>query len=415
MWKKTRSLLHFREKETTQIANYKLNEEVNRRRKSQEELHAARDELENKVHERTKALQDANIEIKRSEEIYRSIVEISQEGIWIISSDREITFVNSRMSQLLKYDISEIINHCIDKFIDKNYMHNYEWTSRDNEIRQINLLQKDNSIIQVLESVSELPIPVGNKGKYLCMVTDITDLKKHEDEIKRYAATLEEKNDELDSFSHSVSHDLRNPLLTTMGFAQMLSEDYSDKLDETAKDFIQRIIDSINKMNSIIEALLKLSKLSRQELIRENTNISNIVDSIINDLKNSDLTRVVQFKIESDVYCDTDPGLITIALRNLFSNAWKYTIKVEHAVIKFDSFIKDNTRIFSISDNGVGFDMTNAGKLFKPFQRLHSEKEFTGTGIGLVIVDRVIKKHGGKIWVESKPQSGTTFYFTLGS
>jgi PAS domain S-box-containing protein len=403
-----------KEKENAQITNYKLNEEVNRRRKSQEELHAAHDELENKVIERTKALQNANIEIKRSEEIYRSIVETSQEGIWIISSEHEITYANSRMSLLLKYDISEIINHDINSFVDKKYLQNYEWTNRGNEIRQINLIQKDNSIIQVLESVSELPIPIGNKGRYLCMVTDITDIKKNEEEIKRYTTTLEEKNDELDSFSHSVSHDLRNPLLTTMGFAQMLSEDYSDELDDTAKDFIQRIIDSTKKMNSIIDALLKLSKLSRQKLIKENVNISDLAGSIVNDLKDSDLTRNVQFQIESDLYCNADPGLVTIALRNLLGNAWKYTVKVEVAVIKFYSLMKDTIRIYAISDNGVGFDMTNASKLFKPFQRLHSEKDFTGTGIGLVIVDRVIKKHSGKIWAESKPGSGTTFYFTLG-
>lgn len=403
-----------KEKETTQITNYKLNDEINRRRKSQEELHAARDELENKVIERTTALQNANIEIKRSEEVYRSIVETSQEGIWIISTERDITFINSRMALLLKYDISEIINHNIDSFVDKDYLHNYEWTNRDNEIRQINLIRKDNSIIQVLESVSELPIPIGNKGRYLCMVTDITDIKKHEEEVRRYTTTLEEKNDELDSFSHSVSHDLRNPLLTTMGFAQMLSEDYSDKLDNTAKDFIQRIIDSTKKMNSIIDALLKLSKLSRQELIRENTNISTLANSIVNDLKSSDLTRNVQFQIEGELFFNADPGLITIALRNLLSNAWKYTTKVENAVIKFNSLVKDNTTIFAISDNGIGFDMKDASKLFKPFQRLHPEKEFTGTGIGLVIVDRVIKKHGGQIWAESKPGSGTTFYFTLG-
>jgi PAS domain S-box-containing protein len=403
-----------KEKETTQITNYKLNDEINRRRKSQEELHAARDELENKVIERTTALQNANIEIKRSEEVYRSIVETSQEGIWIISSEREITFINSRMALLLKYDISEIINHNIESFVDKDYLHNYEWTNRNNEIRQINLLRKDNSIITVLESVSELPIPIGNRGKYLCMVTDITEIKTHEEEIRRYTTTLEEKNDELDSFAHSVSHDLRNPLLTTMGFAQMLLEDYSDILDDTAKDFIQRIIDSTKKMNSIIDALLKLSKLSRLELIRENVSISDLAGFIVNDLKNSDLTRNVQFQIESNMYCKADPGLITIALRNLLGNAWKYTVKVENAIIKFYSLMKDNTRIYAISDNGVGFDMTNVSKLFKPFQRLHSEKDFTGTGIGLVIVDRVIKKHGGKIWAESKPGSGTTFYFTIG-
>lgn len=377
-------------------------------------MHVARDELENKVIERTKALQNANVEIKKNEEIYRSIVETSQEGIWIISSEREITFVNSRMGKLLKYDISEMINQNIDKFVDNMYLHNYEWADRGNEIRQINLRRKDNSIIPVLESVSELPIPIGNKGRYLCMVTDITEIKKHEEEIRGYTNILEEKNDELDSFSHSVSHDLRNPLLTTMGFAQMLSEDYSDKLDDTAKDFIQRIIDSTKKMNSIIDALLKLSKLSRQELIREHINISDLANLIVTDLKNSDPTRNVQFQIEDELFCNADPGLITIALSNLLSNAWKYTSKVENSVIKFNSLIKDNKMIFAISDNGVGFEMDKASKLFKPFQRLHSEKEFTGTGIGLVIVDRVIKKHGGKIWAESKRGSGTTFYFTFG-
>jgi PAS domain S-box-containing protein len=401
------------EKENAEKLNVILQEEVSQRIKTEDDLVTARNELESRVIERTKELKDANVEIQRSEETYRSIVETSQEGIWVINSNCSISYVNSRMAMMLGYTISEMMNLGIEHFVDDNYLHKYELKNIKNEIRQINLRRKDRSLITVLESVSGLPIPIGNNGKILGMVTDITDLKKHEEEIRRYANTLKEKNDELDSFSHSVSHDLRNPILTTMGFAQFLSEDYSDKLDDSAKELLLRIIDNTQRMNLIINDLLRLSKLSQQEIKKEKISMSDLAKKIANELIESDKTRNVRFEIQEQVYGNADRGLMFIALGNLIGNSWKYSMKVENAEIKFGSIIKDNQNVYFVKDNGVGFDSANIDTLFKPFQRFHSQTEYAGIGIGLVIVDRVIRKHGGRVWAESKPGSGATFFFTL--
>jgi signal transduction histidine kinase len=226
--------------------------------------------------------------------------------------------------------------------------------------------------------------------------------------------SLEEKNRELDSFTNSVSHDLKSPLQSVIGFTKMISEDYSDKLNGIGKGYLKRITESAAKMDSIINDLLKLSRISRQQLAKEKVNLCQIAGQVIKDLIKGEPSRKVEVKIQTDLSHMADPGLIVIALTNLIGNAWKYTKNVECACIEFGHFIKDNQEIFFIKDNGAGFDMARADKLFKPFQRLHSEKEFSGTGIGLVIVQRVIQKHGGRIWAESAPGKGTTFYFTLG-
>ena len=251
-------------------------------------------------------------------------------------------------------------------------------------------------------------------------------LKESEDNVLRLNAELEQRvlnrtaqlevaNKELESFSYSVSHDLRAPLRAIDGFSQALVEDYRDQLDETAKDYLNRVRAAAQKMGNLIDDLLKLSRVSRSDITLLSVDLSAMIKTIFEDLQSSDPARAVQVTITSGLHADCDPHLIKIALTNLASNAWKYTSKTERAEIEFGMRLSGNEAAFFIQDNGVGFDMAYAGKLFGAFQRLHSAGEFSGTGIGLATVKRVITRHGGRIWAEAAPGQGATFYFTLPS
>jgi signal transduction histidine kinase len=237
-----------------------------------------------------------------------------------------------------------------------------------------------------------------------------------EQELRRRAeveVSLSAANEELQAFSYSISHDLRAPLSTMKGLTSFLIEDYNDKLDETGRDYLTRIIKSADQMSRLIEDMLSLFKISRKEMIMQNVDLSALSMAIVDELKKSQPHRQVDISIQSNLVARGDEKLLKIALTNLLSNAWKYTSKVVQPCIGLGQYVKDNETVFFIWDNGAGFPMEHLSKLFKPFQRLHSEKEFTGTGIGLAIVQRVINRHGGRIWAEGEAGKGATFFFTL--
>lgn len=224
---------------------------------------------------------------------------------------------------------------------------------------------------------------------------------------------LAETIKELESFTYSISHDLRSPIAIIKGFAGFLIKDYSDLLDDTGREHLKIIDNTAEKMNTLINELLRLSRVSQHPLHLEQINLSNQAESILIELHK--LYGEINFNanINKGLTACADKQLIRIALDNLLSNAVKYSSRKENPVIEMGQIKKDNKDIFFIRDNGAGFDMKKAGKLFQPFFRLHTEKEYSGTGIGLSIVYRIIMRHGGKIWAESEIGRGTTFYFTL--
>jgi signal transduction histidine kinase len=237
-----------------------------------------------------------------------------------------------------------------------------------------------------------------------------------EQELRRRTeveVSLRAANEELQAFSYSISHDLRAPLSIMKGLTSLLIEDYNDKLDETGRDYLTRIMKSADQMSRLIEDMLSLSKISRKDMIMQNVDLSALSMAIVDELKKSQPHRQVDISIQSNLVARGDEKLLKIALTNLLSNAWKYTSKVLRPRIEMGHYIKDSKTVFFIRDNGAGFPMEHLSKLFKPFQRLHSEKEFTGTGIGLAIVQRVISRHGGRIWAEGEAGIGATFFFTL--
>ena len=251
-----------------------------------------------------------------------------------------------------------------------------------------------------------------------------TTVAKLEDQVEQRKLAenllLEERrqlaasNKELESFSYSVSHDLRSPLRSIAGFSKILEEDYERMLDETGKNYLDRIRTAANRMGEIIDDLLELSQVNRKPLNLSAVSLSNMAEEIISEFKDLDNHRNVEIKIAPGLETSADKNLARIVLVNLLGNAWKYTSMVDNATIEFGETNLDGNRIFFVQDNGAGFDMEFADNLFQPFHRLHQEQEFDGTGIGLAIVDRILHRHGGFIRGESKPGEGARFTFSFG-
>ena len=239
------------------------------------------------------------------------------------------------------------------------------------------------------------------------------ELREAFDSLRLAKEAADAANRELEAFAYSVSHDLRAPLRSIAGFSHLLMEEYYDKLDEEGKDSLNRISAATDKMGRLIDDLLNLSRLTRAEMTRQQVNISTLVRKIAEAKKMAQPEREVEFVIQDHLFVEGDSQLLNVLLENLLENAWKFTGKSESARIEFGALNKEGKLIYFTRDNGIGFDMQYAGKLFQPFQRVHAMNEFPGTGIGLATVKRIIERHGGRVWIESEEGKGTTVYFTL--
>lgn len=253
----------------------------------------------------------------------------------------------------------------------------------------------------------------GEEERIFSFVLDITERKHLENQLKNRIEELAIANKDLESFSYSVAHDLRNPLKTISSFINFLEEDCSKKLNEECLDYVKRIDEGAIRMNSIIDDILALSKISRQEMEMESIHLTELAWATVNDLRRNQPNRIINFTIEDGIEVHADKRLMSVVFTNLIGNAWKYTAKTDHPRIEFGMIKKGDKDVYYVKDNGAGFDMKHADKLFVPFKRLHSEKDFSGTGVGLAIVEKAISRHGGKIWATSEPGKGATFFFTL--
>ncbi|WP_051181077.1 ATP-binding protein [Thermithiobacillus tepidarius DSM 3134] len=283
------------------------------------------------------------------------------------------------------------------------------------------LLRKDGSRFWASGTLTALRDERGRLRGYAKILRDRTEQKLAEEQLLRLNAQLEQRlaeigtlNHELEAFSYSVSHDLRAPLRAIDGFSQILQEDYAERLDDAGQDYLNRVRGAAQRMGQLIDDLLRLAQVPRGELQRESIDLSQLAQRIAAGLAASQPVRRVEFVIAPAVMACADLRLLQIAMENLLGNAWKFTGKQADARIEFGAFAQDGQTVYFVRDNGAGFDMSYAHKLFGAFQRLHGAEEFAGTGIGLATVARIIARHGGRIWAEGAVGQGATFYFTLG-
>ncbi|MCF6157983.1 MAG: PAS domain S-box protein [wastewater metagenome] len=367
--------------------------------------------------------------LRESEEKYRKLsnaVEHSPCSIIITSTGGKIEYANPKFFQLTGYAPDEIVGEN-PRILQsgKTPVEKYKkmWTtiiSGNTWKGEFINKKKNGEFYWELASVSPIKAPDGSITHFVAIKEDITERKHIENELRRQRDQLEHlttqltvTNKELEAFSYSVSHDLRAPLRSIDGFSRALMEDCAHTVEEQGKNYIQRIQAASQRMGHLIEDLLNLSRVTRSTMSPKSVDLSALVKAIANEVKEKQPERCAEFIIPDGVTVYGDPNLLQIAMENLINNAWKFTRNCPQAKIEFGSIQYNKERAYFIRDNGVGFDMTYANKLFTPFQRLCKATEFEGTGIGLATVQRIIHRHGGKIWAESAVDKGAVFYFTI--
>jgi len=382
-----------------------------------------------------RVVQKETRERKRVEEQFRSVVEFAPDAIVIVDQKGEIVLVNAQTEKVFGYSRRELFRQRVEMLIPLRF-HQQHLGHRsgffaDPKIRPIGAglelygLRKGGAEFPVEVSLSPLETAEGRLVS--CAIRDITDRKqtqevlrrqaegveRHRRELATFNAELTAANQELEAFSYSVSHDLRGPLRSIDGFSLALLEDCGDKLDAQGQDYLHRVRASTQRMGLLIDDILKLSQVTRAEMCCERVDLSGLARSVLSELAEAQPGRHVEIKIKERLNASGDSHLLRIALENLLGNAWKFTSKMETAHIQFDEAPSNGTTIFYVRDDGAGFDSAYAKGMFGAFQRLHDKDEFPGTGIGLATVQRIVHRHGGRIWAQGAVGAGATFYFTL--
>jgi len=359
--------------------------------------------------------------MQRTEQIHKQAKIIDQVRDSIVTTDLNglITSWNNGATRLYGYTREEVMGRHISLLHSKDQQELiFQQVTEplkqrgENEV-DIQVICKSGEMLYIRLSLSLQYNENGEAIGVIGYATDISARKLAEQQLIAQQKALENANRELESFSYTVSHDLRAPLRSIEGFSTILYDEYYDKLDTTAKSHLDRIRRNTNKMASLIDDLLQLSRITRHTLHKEMFDIGSLAMDVVQKYKYENANRKIEFNVDSDMRVEGDANLIRIALDNLIDNACKYTGTRDVAKISFTKIDNNTPTVFCIKDNGVGFDMRYIDKLFGPFQRLHSPEEFTGNGIGLATVARIIKRHGGKIWAESEINQGAKFCFTL--
>ena len=373
---------------------------------------------------------------RETEAQVRLLLESTAEAIYGVDKNGKCTFVNPACLRILGYSSSEqFLNIDPHTMLHRSLDENGDTPFQRSKIYQViktgEGLHVDNEMMYKCDGTlfyAEYWVyPINSDSQIVGAVVtfiDITDRKEVEKQLKNYQEHLEEIVEkrteeiklaykELEAFSYSVSHDLRAPLRAIDGFSQVLAEDYESTLDEIGKDYLARVRQGAQKMSQLIDDLLTLSRAMRADISREEINLADEAMDIISDLKHAEPGRIVYFDVQKNMKAIGDPSLLRVVIQNLLGNAWKYTSKQHDAHIKFACKQDNGELVYYIEDDGDGFDMRYADKLFHAFQRLHQPEDFPGTGIGLATVQRIVTRHGGKIWATSTPKKGAVFYFTL--
>jgi PAS domain S-box-containing protein len=394
--------------------------DITERKRAEEEIRRLNESLENRVLERTAQLKAANAAIaynaSRIEDLYNRAPcgyhSLDENGFFIEINDTELEWLGYSREEIINTvmfrdiiteDSRKVFEANFPVFMERGYVHNLEF----------DMVRKDGSIFPILVNASAIRDTSGRYLRSRSTVMDFSEVKGAREEMVKYSAKLEAANKELEAFSYSVSHDLRAPLRSIDGFSQAVLEDYSERLDDKGRDYLNRIRTASQRMALLIDDILKLSRVNRSEIRFTPTDLSGLVRTVAGELSEREPGRDARFIITESVTVSGDPALLSIAMENLLGNAWKFTSKRSGAVIEFGIIEREGERTLFVRDNGAGFDMQYTERLFGAFQRLHTADEFEGTGIGLTLVQRIINRHGGRIWAEGGVDKGATIFFTL--
>ncbi len=353
-------------------------------------------------------------ESKKAEERFRGLLEAAPDAMVIAGEDRRVTLVNAQTEKLFGYDRAELLGRDVEMLLPERYR------AQDPQYRsgvfgepRVRSMGSGLELHGRRKNGTEFPIEMSLSPLLTAEGMLVSSAIRDITERKRVEIALKHSNQELEAFSYSVAHDLRAPLRGINGFAQALVEDAGDKLDAEARDFLNRISAGAGRMGQLIDALLTMSRVSRVELRRETVDMTGAADALMQQFRLAQPERVVTFVNQPGVVADGDPPLLRAVLDNLLGNAWKFTSARSDARIAFGCRQEEGRTVYFVQDNGAGFDMAYADRLFAPFQRLHQASEFAGTGIGLATVQRIVRRHGGDIWAEGKVNEGATFQFAL--
>lgn len=378
------------------------------------------------------AREHAEETLRRSEQRYRTLVDVSPEAIFVTRHHRVLLANEAAFRLLGLTGDNEIVGRDLLEFIDP--------TCHAAVIERIAALEsdtdpqpraptveqtyrhRDGSSIAVEASAARVALEDG--PAVLSIVRDITSRKRAEQAVRELNETLEQRvrertaeleasNLELESFSYSVSHDLRAPLRALHGFSHLLEEEYGQLLDPTGLNYLHRIRGASERMGKLIDDLIELARISRQELARVDVDLSALAREVVTSIDEHHGGRRVRWRIADGLRLRADPVLLRVLIENLLRNAWKFTAERDDASIELDCQTRAGGPVYYVRDNGAGFDMAYADKLFQPFQRLHDSERFEGSGIGLAIVQRIVRRHGGRVWAEGVAERGASFYFTL--
>ncbi|MEK6663057.1 MAG: PAS domain S-box protein [Pseudomonadota bacterium] len=364
---------------------------------------------------------------------YAEILNIAADAILAVDEQQRIVIFNQGAERMFGYTAKEVAGQPLDMLLParyaaahhqhlKNFASAAATARRMGERSEVFGRRKDGSEFPAEASISRMT--QGGKTMFTAIVRDVTERyeaeaaihklnEELEQRVQRRTAQLETANKELESFSYSVSHDLRAPLRGIDGFTRMLEDDYADKLDDKGRSHLHRVRAAAGRMGELIDDMLLLSQITRSEMKLAPVNLAAIARLVVRDLVHAEPGRSVVFIAVDQAPAQADPRLLRIVLDNLLGNAWKFTGQQPEAQVEFGTETGEAGLVYFVRDNGAGFDMAYADKLFGAFQRLHAQEEFPGTGIGLSIVQRIIHRHGGKTWAESQEGAGATFYFTL--
>jgi PAS domain S-box-containing protein len=379
------------------------------------------------------AQRQADEALRASEERARLFIENVQDyAIFMLDPDGRVASWNVGAERLKGYQASEIIGKHLSVFYPP------EATKSGRPERALAIaaregrfteeayrVRKDGTQFWASVLITAVHDSTGTLKGFGKVTRDFTERKRAEDAIRKAnqdlearvrqrTAELEEANKEIEAFSYSVSHDLRAPLRAINGFSQALAEAYGPRLEETGRHYLERLRSASLRMDAFIEGLLRFSQSSRSELVRRDVDLAALARDVVAEVASASPERAVAIEIAEPMRTRGDPQLLRAVLENLLGNAWKFTSKTPDPRIEVGTGSSEGQTAFYVRDNGAGFDMSYAHRLFTPFQRLHSTSEFSGTGIGLATTQRILHRHGGRIWASGEPGKGATFWFTIG-